>query len=223
MYSFPGDACRLVALAVCLAIPVFAAAAEPVSISLTQDVVRVASRPGSTIAILSVAQEPFNSAWRLVARRELLPDDDDDGSFVYRPEHGVSFRSIWIAIDVQTGAVAHALPAGYIAEEMHERAAGRGRAVEVATNTLDVSRDRVEFLLVRPGEGAWTLSAREGGADDRDGLSNGRLRLNLPRLRALGPGNGGPPDALREGDVVAVLDANRMQYWYRTISREEGR
>jgi hypothetical protein len=198
-------------------------AAEPLSVSLTDSTVQVDSTPRSTVAVVGVAQEPANYLWRIASRRELLLDDDGDARLAYTPPHGVAFRSIWIAVDVASGASAMAVPPGFIAEEMHELAVGSGKAVETVAKTLDISRGRVEILLVRPGAGAWSLSAREGGPDDRDGTPNNRLRVHLQRLLPLRLDYGAAPDALREGDVVVVLDANRMQYWSRTISAEDVR
>src|SRR5688572_23597319 len=83
-----------------LATPAFAAA--PVVRFSGIDVTMTVTTGGS-VALLVAAHEPDYYMHRVVARPLLLVDDDNDGKVSFEPPHGVAFRSIWIAIDLQTG------------------------------------------------------------------------------------------------------------------------
>jgi len=195
------------------------AVAAPVAELTDKELIVRNLTPGSTVALLAVAHEPAYYMMRLVSRRELLKDDDKDGVVRYVPDHGVAFRSLWIVVDVASGESTMATPAGYEAVEMYQRGAGRGNAVQSIVNTLDVGREVVEILLVRPGEGAWFVTARDRGFSDQDGQANGRIRLDPRKLRSPRGTYGDPPHAMRNGDVVAVVDPDLLEYWWATIGR----
>jgi hypothetical protein len=167
---------------------------------------------GGSVALMSVAREPSYYMAHVVSRRELLVDADGDGVIRYAPPNGVAFSSIWIAVDLSSGEVRVAAPEGFHPPEMEQRGAGRGKAVEAIAATIDIGRNEACILVVRPGSGAWSTSARDGSPGDRDGRANGRLRLDLSTLRGLAGTSGQPPHALQKGDVVAVLDAESMEY-----------
>jgi hypothetical protein len=167
---------------------------------------------GGSVAVLSVAREPAYYMAQVVSRCEMLVDTDGDGSIRYLPPRGVAFSSIWVVVELSSGAVVIAAPDGFRPLEMTQRGAGRGKAIEAIAATIDVGRDEVSILIVRPGSAAWSLTARDGSPEDRDNRANGRLRLDLSKLRGLTGTAGDPPHALQKGDVVAVLDAESMEY-----------
>jgi hypothetical protein len=195
------------------------AVAAPVAELSDKELVVRNLTPGSAVALLAVAHEPAYYMMRVVARRELLKDDDKDGVVRYVPDHGVAFRSIWIVVDVASGESAMTTPAGYEPVEMYQRGAGRGQAVQAIVNTLDIGREAVEILLVRPGEGAWFVTARDRGFSDQDGQANGRIRLNPRKLRSPQGAYGEGPHAMRNGDVVAMIDPDILEYWWATMGR----
>lgn len=168
--------------------------------------------PGGTIALVSVAREPARSIVRVVLRQELLTDVDGDGVIVY-PLERLARRSVWLAVDVATGAAGVASPAGDPIL-MRPAGAGEGVPVQAVAHRLEVGREQVTVLLVRPGVGAWARVVRDGNDADRDGRVDGRLRLDPSRLTPLHTSFAAAPVALKPGDVLAVLDAERLEYWY---------
>jgi hypothetical protein len=174
--------------------------------------------PGSSVALLGVAREPAYYMAHMVVRRELLADEDRDGTVQYPLPNGVAFQSIWIAIDVASGETTTFSPDGYVPLEMHERGAGRSKSVEAIENTLDIGRAVVELVVVRPGHGAWFATPRDGGAADRNGRDR-NIRLDPAKMKARGGTHGDAPHALQNGDVVAVIDPEMMEYWIRVIGR----
>jgi len=207
---------RMRALLLCVVLTgfSFSGMALPLSVTVTNRRLNIEGvTPGSSVALLSVAHEPAYYMTRVVSRRELLSDDDGDGRIQYEPPNGVAFRSIWIVADLVTGEVTIASPPGFKPLQMRQKGAGRGNAVESVANTLDVGRDHVDILVVRPGKGAWAIGVREGRTEDRDGVANGRIRVDLAKLQPLLADFGAAPHGLQPGDVVAILDAERMEYW----------
>jgi hypothetical protein len=154
-----------------------------------------------------------------VSRREILTDDDRDGTIEYKPTSGIAFQSIWIITEIATGETKVVTPAGYNAIEMTQQGAGRGNAVNITGNIFDIGRDHVDILVVRPNEGAWTLPVREGGVKDAPVAAIGRSTVPLVKLVPLRPTFGSPPPALKNGDIVAIVDAVRMQYWLTSVAR----
>jgi hypothetical protein len=171
--------------------------------------------PRASVAILGVAHEPAYYMPFIASRRELLTDDDGDGKIVYAPPRGIAFRSIWIVTDLATGETTIATRLGFKALEMVQRGAGRGHAVDVVGDILDVGRDGVDILLVRPNKGAWTIPIRGRGTEET--TVSGRLRVHVAKLRPVRPSFGSAPPALLPGDVVVMLDPEQLEYWLRTI------
>lgn len=197
---------------------VSAAAGAPLSVQLSNDAVTVLDvTPGSSVAMLSVAREPSYYMSRVVSRGEMLIDTDRDGTVRYEAQGGVAFSSIWVVVDVRSGDIAWTVPAGFLAQEMRQRGAGRGRALEAIAGTVETGRNSVDLMIVRPGTGAWSVAARDGGPSDRDRTVNGRVRLDLSKLTPLSPTSGAAPHALLKGDVVVVLDADLMEYAFFTV------
>lgn len=190
--------------------------AKPI-VEITREAVTVSGIPArSAVALLSVAREPAYYMVSVVSRHELLVDDDGDGRVRYAPKNGIAPSSIWITVALSTGELNVSAPAGFSLLEMQQRGAGNGKAVEAVLNTLEISRSVVELLVVRPGTGAWSMRARDGGVADHDGKRSGKLKVDLSKLRSLGAA-GSPPQSLKKGDVVAVLDSEAMRYWATTV------
>jgi hypothetical protein len=194
--------------------------AAPPAVAISSDRLTITGvTRGAEVALLSVAHEPGYYMTRVVSRRELLPDSDSDGRVEYQLPTGVALRSIWIIVDIQSGEMTIAAPPGFQPLEMKQKKARPGKAVEAIANTVDVGRALVDILVVRPGMGAWAMAAREGSSADRDGVRNGRLRLDTAKLLPLKKSSRIPPNALEPGDVVAILDPERMEYWITKLER----
>ena len=186
---------------------------------LSEEALRVQSiGPGATVILFSVAREPAGGIARVVSRHERLIDDDADGEIVYQPEAGLVRNSIWMVVEFATGAVAVGGGGGMPPSLMHRTGAGEPVPAQVAAGVLAVGREQVDVLVVRPGEGAWARVVRDGGDADADGNADGVLTLDPSKLRPVHETFDPAPTALLPGDVVAVLDAARLEYWYETIA-----
>ncbi len=203
---------RAVVVFLSIGVP-FVVDAATITLELSRDAVTIHGERGAAVALFSVAREPAGSIARVVSRHERLIDDDRDGVIRYVPVRGVAWRSIWMVVDLETGALAVAAPDG---SPMPMRSYGGRESLpaQAIVQHLDIGRESVDVLVVRPGVGAWAGTVRDGGAADRDGQSNRRLRLDPARLGRLDESFDPAPHAFRPGDVVAILDSERLEYWH---------
>ena len=121
----------------------------------------------------------------------------------------VAPRSFWIAVDLDSGAVAAAGPDGYrLRRPQHFSHLGQGQGAK-ADEILD-ERPFLMGLVVRPGEGAWAFTGGDGGPRDEDGKNDGHLRFALDKLDPL-PGSPAAPAKLKGTDLWVVVDPMAME------------
>ncbi|MES1244511.1 MAG: hypothetical protein ABUT39_23095 [Acidobacteriota bacterium] len=164
--------------------------------------------PGGRMVWFGVAREIERRAARIVPRIGQAADGDRDGKVRLDLGQDVPPRSIWFAVDLETGEAGVAAPEGFPLLETELP----GRAIPAALNRLDLDRRLVYLLLVRPGVGAWTLRAGDGGASDEDGEPDGTLRAVLSRFEGLGPSPTSAPGRLSPRDLLLVIDPDRMEF-----------
>jgi hypothetical protein len=70
------------------------------------------------------------------------------------------------------------------------------------------------LVLVRPGEGAWEMTAGDGGKDDHDHQVDGKIELSPDDLRPIGHDAPAPPDQFRKGDVILLFAPQDNTYFF---------
>jgi len=183
--------------------PAFASA---LSISFSQDEVAIASAtPGGDVVLLGCSRS--SPRGMLVTRRDVqvLHDDDGDGVVRYKPRAGIEVRSIWVAIDSESGAVGTATPAQFPLNVIAIQSEQLRKDAENELAAFEAERSHLTLVLVRPKNGAWIADAREGGGGDGDGVSNGRLQVSFGDGKTIG-GKDKAPKHLKHGDVIAAVD-----------------
>lgn len=164
---------------------------------------------GGTVILFGIGVEWFNHAPSLTRHAEAVSDNDGDGTVIVRPAL-MPERAVWVAINLQTGnytigAPDNSQPAPL---ELAEGAwASDGALVEVR-------REYMEALVVRPGVGAWAARLGDGGAYDADGRPDGRVILRLDRMDRLDGEQKGPPVAIRK-DLLVLIDPHSLQTFVR--------
>ncbi len=73
------------------------------------------------------------------------------------------------------------------------------------------------MLHVRAGVGAWSQILADGNKFDEDHASNGEVKANVAAGIAVGSGMPGAPDKFAKGDVVVLIERQRMQVWATTV------
>lgn len=192
--------------------------AAAVKLDVGTDIVRISNvaRNGSVV-LFSCARTSPNGRLRLDTWAKLLRDDDSDGVVEFTPAASVPLRSVWIAVDVESGG--HAIGAHpdfplYAAK----LPVSKFRKDDLgAITALEMEISRLTLLLVRPGKGAWILTSYEGGAGDAD-APNGKLTMLFEQSAAIS-GKEAPPKQLKGGDFVAAIDPSHLDVWFAEIGK----
>jgi len=165
--------------------------------------------PGKAVAWLGVERiVDENLAAELVQRSKTLTAGADG---VSRLDLGrpAAQRSLWVAVDVDSGEFVVAAPDGY----RINRRPKPSRLDVVEGNGPDAILDGGSYLfglVVRPQEGAWTFQGGDGGPQDDDGGTDGRVRFALNQLKPLA-GSPAAPDKVRGSDLWFVVDLLTMR------------
>lgn len=131
-------------------------------------------------------------------------DDDGDGIIAF-PARSLTPRSVWAAVDFETGDYVVGTPTGEMPRPLNFPAdSWRGNRVD-----LDIHRAYLEVLVVRRRVGAWTLRAADGGSNDADATSNAVLKLRLDKMEKLIGEEKGPPFAVAK-DLIIVVDPQNL-------------
>lgn len=162
------------------------------------------ARPGASVLVIGVTREPrgFTSLMRTHALPAATADARGEATIAYGS--AVPAKSLWIAVDALTGMTAAAAPAEQPLRQFEIAATD-------AAERLAFQRTALELLVVRPGAGAWSVSANEGGRGDGDRSVDGRLTMVASELEAV-LGKERLSGGLRAGDVVVALDPHELEY-----------
>jgi hypothetical protein len=163
--------------------------------------------PGGQVAWLGAGRE-IAEYYATLVHPQGAATADAQGGVTVPLDRPVAPLSVWVAVDVTTGAYALVAPAGSAVRQV-DPPPGAFRA----GTPSDLFADRhnlVEALLVRPGQGAWQLSVGDGGAADEDGQGDGQVRFSLDHLRPLAAAPAAPAKALAL-DLLVILDVERLE------------
>ncbi len=173
--------------------------------------------PKGKVVWFSVAREIADFAATVVRRDQVVEDEDGDGKVRLEIGTPVPLQSVWLAVDLASGAFAVAVPEGSLAAELPLAARNRDRGGAGKPAWVEVQRQYLELAVVRPGLGAWALTVGDGGGADEDGAADGSITAALARMRSLGS-SPAAPGLFSPRDVVAVVDPNRMQFYVETLA-----
>ena len=164
------------------------------AISIHEDsVVCFGHRPRATVVCSCVARQISEQSATIVRRELIAADEDDDGAVTFELGGKVPYQSIWVAIELATGASAVATPEEYPLRQV-SLPVGSTMHAEGISDWIQDARGLIEALLVRPREGAWGATVGDGGAADDDGTYDGSLALSLEKMRGLGEQAPAAPD-----------------------------
>lgn len=210
---------RFLLVAVFLVASVDSFSAVPSAQFLGQSVRISGVTPGGAVAYVSISIEPSDWLNRIVARDGFIADDDRDGVVTIELGARPALRSVWGIVDVSSGASSVAAPEGFTSALMDPRdRMNKARGIVGSLDAVEIERNELEILLVRPGVGAWRLTANDGGAADADRSANRMVRAALNAMTALGP-SGSPPSRVEPGDVAIALDPEELSHYQIIVGR----
>ena len=169
--------------------------AQPVSfgISFTTTAVQVSGvPPGHDVLVFSIAREPGRYATNVVRREKTLSGAPGNTIVTWDIGLSIPLRSVWCAIDLQTGEFDVKAP--WQGDGERDVMAPGGLAPERMAEAPSFPRDGADLtgiaheradvfiLLVTPGRGVWLLWSGDGGPKDDDSRS-GRCSFCSASLR----------------------------------------
>lgn len=197
-------------ICVLLAFPNLGMALE---VELTSDTVLASEvEPGDSVVVYGIALTAGEGGIRRVNEvREVAVDDDGDG-FVEQPlDFSVPLHAVFTAVSMESGEIDVVVPPGSAATEIDFPRRGLIRQLRRLRHE---GLGFVHLLLVRPGEGAWALTASDGGPLDGDGSFHDGVLLELELVEGLeGFEDAETPDRFRPGDTVVVIDSDTLLYY----------
>lgn len=192
----------------------FAAAEQPqpLSVSLQPDGIAVAgATPKASIYAFSQSRELSHGFVSVVPRQTTLRDDDGDGRAAWTIGATVPLRSVWIAVDLTTGAYGVAVPAGYPATRVALSDDHLKKNFGSDITQLAFDGTLVDYVVIRPGVGAWRGTVGLRGPDD-EGTDEKKSTFSVEKLRPEEGTTAAAPKHLKKDDVVFVLNSFRAEY-----------
>ena len=197
-----------------LAGPVIAAQPAPQALSITfhDDSVSVGGAlPSHPIYLFGIAREARTYITRLQPYETRLLDTNGVGKVDFAFKRARSWRSIWFAVDLISGAATAGAPPEYLSNRI--TLSGKELKKDVGGEIAQIAADGalVEFVVVRPGVGVWgELVASQGPLDE--GSDNNKVTLSVFKLQPLAGTIEAAPKKLKKGDVVFILDSFHARY-----------
>lgn len=187
-----------------------AATTSALSLSVTLQTVTISNVPtGGSVVLFSCARIPGRRSISVQPLAKVLRDETREGAIHYTPATGIPLRSVWIAVDPESGQIATSAPAEFplIVTPLGESSFKKDAEGELASMAVELPR--LIVLLVSPKKGAWVLKAFDGEAADHDGHSNGRVELAFEDATTL-YGSDRAPKHLKNDDIVVAIDPGHL-------------
>lgn len=162
--------------------------------------------PGGQVVFFGVALEPTGYESMLVRWSQTVTDTGDTGTVQFDAGRDISCKSVWVVVDIATGAYAVAAPPDCPLRFTALPALPFKRGAGGSVNNVIPDARNVEMLYVEPGTGAWTSTAMDGYESDADGAADGSATVALSSATPLQTG-ATAPTAFASGNVLIVVDS----------------
>jgi hypothetical protein len=186
------------------------APAGPPALAISGTAVRASGMSaGGVVVWLSLARK-VEAYEPIYVRRHGVVQADAKGQAELPVTEAVPRHSIWLAVDLKTGAYATASLAGFapLAFTLSPEAL-EVRGAALADRLIDTA-DYSELLLVRPGKGAWGKAVGHGGIDDESATGEAVVKVSFAKFLPV-PGTAEPaPAKLGPKDLIIVMHPRAM-------------
>lgn len=187
----------LLLLVIAAAVPGFAA---PTITFQAGSVVVAGITAGSSVALVGFGSDIVDGNQRAIADAVVLMDAARTGSVQFDPT-GLPYRSVWTAVDLDTGAYTTVTPPGYRPASLPTTAVGVGDDL----SRVVVDRAGFDAVVVRRHVGAWKAHS----SSDNTARAN-RAIVTLDALRGVGKTPPGPPKLI-PGDLLILCNTDWME------------
>jgi hypothetical protein len=173
--------------------------------------------PGSRVILFGVGREPHGD--HSVVRRwtEVLTDDDHNG--VVQFASAMTNKSIWIAVDFGSGNSVSETGQDYPRRETSFEATLERNSLGQLSK-FENARGVAELLVVRPGQGAWRLSAAKNAPLDETRGTPDPMRFDASSFQAVPGVESEVFTHLEQSDVVAMIDPRLMEFYVTRVAED---
>jgi hypothetical protein len=167
--------------------------------------------PGGRVAWVGVARERVGWTSRVSVWQAADAVADGAGQTVLDLGRDLPVKSLWVVVDVTTGAFAAASPQEYpwLTEAPFPSAAASLASDRATLLSLRDDREELEVLVVRPKVGVWRATLRH---DDPGSEAEPGVTLTASDLIPWGKPRA-PLGRLGPGDLIVAIDPNRLEYF----------
>ena len=163
--------------------------------------------PGKSAVFFGITFFGPNDTRQLVRWKQIVTDDDGDGTVALSSGDVPLTSSLWVVADLASGRFAvGGPPSSAFNPAAAPRQLLRQSLASGPIDRLTFDHPLLDMLYVDPGHGAWVWYARDGGYGDKDG-ANGLATVDLADGQPLS-GSGPPPTQFSSGGVLIAID------WY---------
>jgi hypothetical protein len=198
-------------LAAGLLFSVAASAADvPLQLTIRDGAVAVSNAtPGGNVVLFASG---LDGSFGVLSQRRLAQNlpADAAGSLVYKPKRPLPYRTICVAVDVETGRMALGGAADYEIQVRPFPVETLKHESDGVSGLAGAEIPRADLLVVRPKGGAWRLAASEGDSGDDDRQHDGKLALDFSTAVSIGA-EVPAPKRLKNKDVVVLIDSARLE------------
>jgi hypothetical protein len=143
---------------------------------------------------------------------------DAAGTLVYKPKRALPYRTICVAVDVETGRMALGGAADYEIQVRPFPTETLRHDADGVSGLAGAEIPRADLLVVRPKGGAWRLAASEGASGDDDKQHDGKLSLDFSTAVSIGA-EVPAPKRLKNKDVVVLIDSARLEVFTTEVAQ----
>lgn len=177
----------------------------PLTVALNGSTVAISGiSPRGQVYVFGVMRTDV-TGYAQLSRYSGVLDAAQDGSATLTLRAPFSGDAFFFAIDLATGGSGRITPAGQPIREFALPDGALKKANNGQLQQLETHLPLAELLLVRPGTGAWELTAGDGGPDDDDHAANGASQNRPEQMHPVGRSPEAPKN-FRKDDLLFVFD-----------------
>jgi hypothetical protein len=193
-------------------------AAAPPTLTFSPQTVQVQGMtPGGTVVWFGMGLDVVEYSAMRSERQETAVADAQGGATLAFPS-AVPPQSVWVAVDLATGAFALGSPPAFTPGRFNLAAGAIFSGTGSASDQLADPADCVHVLLVRPGQGAWAATIGRGGVNDQSSPTDASLRFSIESLVPLTPGAAAAPARLGAKDLLFVARPRTLEIGTATVN-----
>lgn len=197
------------------------APAPPISVSLAADKVTATGVTPKGDAVLFAVMRDDGHGYHSIRQRFLMATDSTGTGLVTFSLKAIPRVAVVGVVDMSSGRIGYLSPTVKSFANLTFPQQGPEGVKKNATDSdqVQIVRQLVTLVVVRPHVGAWYLTNGDGGAADADHAHDGRISWNLDSLQPIEAKAGKPPKHFTPHDLIIAIDPIRMEYFTQEVGQ----